>query len=70
MCPGETMTNRREMSSYTDANGKLITGVEIVKIVDRCGPQRNELCTQLSPGTTAVFGVVIQNLSPTSMFKL
>ena len=68
MCPGETMTNRREMSSYIDANGKVISGVEIVKIVDRCGITKNLPCTNLLPGQLAIFGVVIQNLSPTSMY--
>ena len=68
-CPGETMTNRRQMSSYIDAQGKVISGVEIVKIVDRCGATKNLPCNNLASGSTAIFGVVIQNLSPTSTYN-
>ena len=52
-CPGETGTSRRE------------SGVSIYKIVDRCGADMNSLCQNLAIGTSATFGVVIQNLSPT-----
>jgi len=54
-CPGETGTSRRE------------SGVRIVNIIPRCGPQRNQPCdaTTLNYAEVATFGVVIENLSPT-----
>jgi hypothetical protein len=54
-CPGETGTSRRE------------SGVRIVQIIPRCGADKKSICdeTTLAPGDSAVFGVVIQNLSPT-----
>ena len=55
-CPGETGTSRRE------------SGVSIVQIKDRCGGDKKSLCQNILPiGSTAAFGVIIQNLSPTGM---
>lgn len=50
------MTSRRE------------SAVRIVEIIPRCGPYRNQECTGETapgPGEDALFGVVVQNLSPT-----
>ncbi len=54
-CPGETLTSRRE------------SAVTVFDIVPRCGATKNLPCTDLAPGTTASFGLVILNLSPTGM---
>ena len=59
-CPGETGTSRRE------------SNVQILEIVPRCGPKNNQICDEstLVPGDPALFGVVIQNLSPTGNLSL
>jgi hypothetical protein len=58
-CPGETMTSRRE------------SAVRIIEVIPRCGPDHNQECTgETAPeaGEDAIFGVVVQNLSPTGIF--
>lgn len=54
-CPGETLTSRRESK------------VQIIQILPRCGATKNQICDEstLLAGQPALFGVVIQNLSPT-----
>lgn len=56
-CPGETYTSRRQ------------SRVQISRLIHRCGAHKNSICdeTTLGPGDTALFGVQIQNLSPTGM---
>lgn len=54
-CPGETATQRRE------------SGVKIRMIVPRCGATGNSTCDAdtLNIDSTAAFGLVVENLSPT-----
>jgi hypothetical protein len=55
-CPGETATSRRESM------------VRILEIKHRCGPSHNMSCAAgvyPKEGEDALFGLVIQNLSPT-----
>jgi hypothetical protein len=54
------MTSRRE------------SAVRIVEVIPRCGPNRNQDCTgETAPaaGEDAIFGVVVQNLSPTGIIR-
>jgi hypothetical protein len=52
-CPSEVGTEARE------------SGVTISRVVPYCGKYRNSTCENLTPGSTAQFGVHITNLSPT-----
>lgn len=51
-CPGETMTTKRESE------------VKITRLVHKCGSDRNSSCTGLKVGENAIFGLQVQNLSP------